>query len=322
MTRSENTDGADGTGLRADAAYGSSYLPLRDTAGCSSSVSANGAGSVSRSAAERPTAVILTALPLELRAMRDQLRAPVDRVVGQSVFVIGELEGTACPWTVALACTGVGNLAAGAGLARAVATFSPQVALFVGVAGGRRDVVRGDVVVANSVYQIDRGRSENGRDLFRLRTWPPRPVLVDWATGAVADELWLRRLPDPGRPAPKAHLGPLVAADWVVADERSRVAKIIDEYCSDALAVDMESAGFLASADFVHDVKTIVIRGISDHLSGKSPESDEIWQPRAARNAVAFAVELLDRVGCAGETRPEAPLDWHAEMVEIFTQYS
>jgi nucleoside phosphorylase len=271
--------------------------------------------------AGRPTAVILTALPLELRAVRDQLRAPVDTVVGQSVFAVGELAGTACRWTVALARTGAGNVAAGAGLARAVATFSPRVALFVGVAGGRKDVARGDVVVADSVYQIDRGRSEHGRDLPRLRTWPPRQLLVSWAGGAVADERWLRRLADPGRPPPRAHLGPLVAADRVVAAADSRAARFIDENCGDALAIDMESAGFLQSADLGHDVPTIVVRGISDLLTGKDPASDRIWQPRAARNATAFAVELLDRVGCAGETGPEAPLDWHAAMATIFTRH-
>jgi hypothetical protein len=41
-------------------------------------------------------------------------------------------------------------------------------------------------------------------------------------------------------------------------------------------------------------VAALVIRGISDLLTGKNTADDEYWQPAAARHAAAFAFELLD----------------------------
>jgi hypothetical protein len=48
----------------------------------------------------------------------------------------------------------------------------------------------------------------------------------------------------------------------------------------------------------------LVIRGISDLLTGKDPAADEYWQPIASRNAAAFAVELLDRLGARPSVTP------------------
>ena len=92
--------------------------------------------------------VILTALDVETRAVLRHLPDWTDVTVKGTVFYQGKFEG----WNVAVAEVGVGNVRAATIAERAIEYFKPAVALFVGVAGGVKDVAVGDVVVATKVY--------------------------------------------------------------------------------------------------------------------------------------------------------------------------
>ncbi len=86
------------------------------------------------------TAIILTALQVETRAVLRHLAGWSEEVVEGTVFHRGRFEG----WEVAVGEIGAGNATAAAVTQRAVQHFHPQVALFVGVAGGVKDVALGD----------------------------------------------------------------------------------------------------------------------------------------------------------------------------------
>jgi hypothetical protein len=105
---------------------------------------------------------------------------------------------------------------------------------------------------------------------------------------------WLERIkPAPPQPPPAALVKPIAAGGKVVADDRSRTARLLAQSCGDAVAVDMESHGFLHGAYANEGVSALVVRGVSDLLAGKDEDSDRQWQPIAARHAAAFAFELL-----------------------------
>jgi nucleoside phosphorylase len=59
----------------------------------------------------------------------------------------------------------------------------------------------------------------------------------------------------------------------------------------------MEGHGFLEAAYMNPRVDALVIRGISDLLTGKDKHGDDYWQPAASRHAAAFAVEFLNILG-------------------------
>ena len=82
----------------------------------------------------------------------------------------------------------------------------------------------------------------------------------------------------------------------VVAHDWSTVARLLDQYASDALAVETEGHGFLEGAYVNPGVGALVVRGISDLLV-KDQASDEYWQPVASHHAAAFAIELLESIG-------------------------
>ena len=62
--------------------------------------------------------------------------------------------------------TGPENAGAARDTERALGRIGPQVAMFVGVAGGLRDVSIGDIVVASKIYAYESGKAESE---FRAR---------------------------------------------------------------------------------------------------------------------------------------------------------
>ena len=118
------------------------------------------------------TAVILTALDVETRAVRRHLSATSTETVSGTGFFIGRFEG----WNVAVAEVGPGDVGAAAITVRACERYKPDVALFVGVAGGVKDVAIGDVVVATKVYGYE---WEDGNGELSA---PVRPTLLTTRT--------------------------------------------------------------------------------------------------------------------------------------------
>ncbi len=97
-------------------------------------------------------------------------------------------------------------------------------------------------------------------------------------------------------------LGPIAAGEKVLKSSKGAVATLLRQHYSDALAVEMEGAGFLYAA-YACSADAIVVRGISDLLDGK-PESDALGsQEIAAAHASAFTFELLARLDRLGTER-------------------
>ncbi|WP_017597133.1 5'-methylthioadenosine/S-adenosylhomocysteine nucleosidase family protein [Nocardiopsis lucentensis] len=245
----------------------------------------------------RADAVVITAISSEYTAVARHLSGPVGEVNARgTLFRTGTLRGARRTLRIALAEIGPGAVGTGVHVERALTTFDPAVLLFVGVAGGLKEDVRlGDVVVADAIYDYETGK--DGEDDFRPRakTAAPSHDAVQRARDVAARGEWQRRalsspLPDP----PRAFVKPVAAGSTVVAHERSRTAERLRRYCGDALAVEMEGYGFLHGAYLTFGTHALVIRGISDMLSGKTPGSDDLWQPIAAAHAAAFACAFLD----------------------------
>jgi nucleoside phosphorylase len=251
------------------------------------------------------TVVICTALDVEYRAARDHLHGPLQEEVGPggAVYQIGAFPADHGVWTVALTQSGPGNTQAGIEIDRAIAMHQPRCVLFVGVAGGRKDVARGDVVVASHVYDYETGKDTAGGRLPRIKTHTPANRLLQRAQQIARDDAWQHRI-RPLRPEtrPRAIVKPVAAGSTVIADPESATARYLDQHCGDAVAVEMEGYGFLHGAYTNDAVDALVVRGISDLLSGKTEAADQQWQPIAAQHAAAFAFELLAR-----HTAPSGP---------------
>lgn len=253
------------------------------------------------------TIVIITALDVETRAVLRHLGKFTVETVNGTGFFRGRFEG----WDVAVVEAGAGNTSAAAIAVRALTHYKPDVALFVGVAGGIKDVVIGDAIVGTKVYGY-----ESGKDL--AKGFQPRPDVQN-----TAHELeqrariirqrddWKKRLdPAIAHAGPSIFVAPIAAGEKVVAAQKSETAKFIKQLYGDALAVEMEGSGFLKGVHISHPIKGCVIRGVSDLLSKKG-EADKVGSQKIAADvASAVAFEMLSGLdgGSGTAQRSNRPL--------------
>ncbi|MGW5880454.1 5'-methylthioadenosine/S-adenosylhomocysteine nucleosidase family protein [Nocardiopsis terrae] len=234
--------------------------------------------------------VVLTALNLEYEAVRERLVSPEPyRHPRGTRFEIGSLPGG--HGRVVLGLTGKGNQSSAVLTERAIQEFSPAALLFVGVAGALWDTPLGDVVVGTHVYAYHGGTSEDDGLKARPRAWESPHEISQTAAHLARLGTWDRFTPAE-RPRPRVHFGPIAAGEIVQNSRVSHEAEWIRQTFNDALAVEMEGAG-IAQAGHLSATPVAVVRGISDRADGaKATEADRKWQPVAAANAAAFALEL------------------------------
>jgi nucleoside phosphorylase len=245
---------------------------------------------------DKPRAVILTAIAVEYKAVRAFLVNPKEEVhSGGTVYERGQFATNGQLWEVGIVEVGAGNTGAAMEAERAIAYFKPSVVLFVGVAGGIKDVALGDVVAATKVYGYESGKAN---DKFE-----PRPDvglstynLIQRAMAEAKKPDWLQRLKSIPNPEPSVYVAPIAAGEKVVASSKSWLWNFLRSNYGDAVAVEMEGRGLLQATHANQQVSALIIRGISDLIDGKSEADKAGWQKIAARHASAFAFEVLAKL--------------------------
>jgi len=212
-------------------------------------------------------AVLLTALKLEFAAVRSHLKNIREATHPQgTVYEIGTFSGEdGSVWEICLAETGAGNTNAAREAERALGYFRPHVAMFIGVAGGLKDVSIGDVVIATKIYGYESGKAESefhGRPEVHESSYE----LQQRARAEARRQDWTKRI---GGAADsfRAFVAPVASGEKVIASRLSHFCRFIRESYGDALAVETEGWGFLAATHANQDVRALVVRGyISSRL--------------------------------------------------------
>jgi nucleoside phosphorylase len=247
------------------------------------------------------TAIILTAIPVEYVAVRAHLTDIKQELhPGGTLYEVGQFSTPEGSWRVGVAEIGAGNEGAAVEAERAISHFRPTVALFVGVAGGLKDVAIGDVVAATKVYGYESGKAkaafeprpdvgessynmeQQARAVARRRDWHGR-IAVGRAGSSIT---W-------GDALPQALVAPIAAGPKVIASTRSPIYRFLRSFYGDAAAVEMEGRGFLKATHLNQQVHALIVRGISDQVKGKRQADAQGSQTVAAAHAAAFAFQVL-----------------------------
>jgi nucleoside phosphorylase len=242
-----------------------------------------------------PRAVIFTALRVEYTAVRNHLTNLQEKTHPQgTIYEQGIFVGDNQTWDICIVEIGAGSTKAAFEAERAIGYFNPSVILFVGVAGGIKDVQIGDVVASTKIYGYESGKA--------AKTFQPRPEiglsaygLEQRAKAEARNNDWLTRI-SATEPPPNALVAPIAAGSKVIASTKSDIYKFLRAQYSDAVAVEMEGFGFLEAAHANPQVSAMVIRGISDLINQKIKADQAGYQSIASRNASAFAFQILAKL--------------------------
>lgn len=258
--------------------------------------------------------LIVTALPLEMRAVRAHL-STLGAAQGRygTIYECGQFVAEGCDWLVVVAESGAGTHPAHALVSAAQLDFDDfELIILVGIAASRKAEAQiGSVVAANYLYLPSTGKF----DPTLGHTGRPRTLNIDRRLVGLAQKVerdaeWTARIRDPLRCTlphqgdeiypkpfpPLAFVAPIASIEAVSADPNSEPETHIASNYGDTLAIEMEGYGAVYAAD-LERTPLIVIRGISDMRIGKTPGSDVVLQPIAAAHASAFAFELLNLWG-------------------------
>lgn len=245
-----------------------------------------------------PLVIILTALPLEGKAVLSHLKE-VQNFTGKSknTYKLGKFFSDDQDYLVVLGITGPGNEASSDYVVSLRDDFAEiDLILFVGIAGSlKKDVKIGDVIVANIVYSYQ-SASAGLEMISRPRTKEPQNSFIQAASITSVDDGWLKRInikeQNPQNTPPQVIIKPIASGEHVVKNIDSPSYKYIKENFADACACETEGYGFQRKVNDLN-IPGIVIRGISDVCENKEVTDTQGWQKMAALNASAFAFEIL-----------------------------
>jgi adenosylhomocysteine nucleosidase len=256
------------------------------------------------------TIVILTALFLEQEAVvKDYLSnlRTEEHPETKTQYKVGDFFSNSNKIRVVVGRTNQTNVNAGIETERIINRYNPSHIFFVGVAGGLKDVEIGDIVIGADVYGFERGKAEEvfkPRPKFGFSSYELEMKAQDFSL----DSVWLSKtneiLNSQFAKKISVYSGTIATGEKVDASLRSDLHKFLKINCSHALAIEMEGLGFLESCRHHPNIKSLLLRGISDLVDDKESADKTGSQPYASQNVSAFLFGLIDYLDIGRSAKP------------------
>ena len=246
--------------------------------------------------------LILTALEVERLAIEHYLNniEPILHPETGTDYTTGTYQCNDRNLDVIVARTDQTNVNAAIETERAIAHFKPEYVFFAGVAGGLKDVEVGDIVIGRDVYGFERGKAEESsfkpRPQFGASSYDLERLASQYAK-STAWKQTSEALQNPNfNLVIRTHTGTIASGEKVDASINSDLHQFLKQNASHALGIEMEGLGFLEVCRMRPLVKTLLLRGISDLVDGKSDMDGKGSQFYASANVAAFLFGLLEQL--------------------------
>lgn len=170
-------------------------------------------------------------------------------------------------------------------LLRLFSALKPSAAIMLGIAGGLQPTKQkiGEIIVSERLYSYEPQRVGTEEVIHRGDKVPASTSLLRLAREAAS--AWR---------GARVHIGLLASGEKVV--DNQRFADDLRGREPELLGVEMEGHGLFVAA-YTNKVDWIVIKAISDFADGsKNTLRKHAHQKRAAANAAAFVLELIERI--------------------------
>ena len=235
---------------------------------------------------------ILTPIEVEYNAVRRHLNNLIEDKRNEGLYERGKFSSKVGELSVVIHEADMLNGNMAAATERIIKLFNPKIFLLVGIAGGVKDVKIGDIVVATKVYAYEAGKETADGFHARPHVGLFTPQLLDIVKSVSRKTDWKSRSKSTSGGC-KVYRGAIAAGDKVIATNQGPLYNFLKKTYNDTLAVEMEAGGFSDALSRYSTIMSLCIRGISDLLEGKSESDKEGGQIKAAKNAAAFAFEIL-----------------------------
>ncbi len=246
--------------------------------------------------------VILTALEVERKAVEAHLsdRMLIKHPITHTDYTEGtySVNGKSIP--IIVGKTDQTNINAALETERAIEYFNPTYLFYVGVAGGLKDVVVGDIVVGADVIGYERGKTTDEgfkpRPQFGASSYELERLAGTYANSNDWEMIIASILDLQFAPTISTFTGTIASGEKVDASHKSELHKHIKQNASHALAIEMEGLGFLTVCRSRPTVKSLLLRGISDLVNDKGEMDGKGSQPYASQNVAAFLFGVISQL--------------------------
>jgi nucleoside phosphorylase len=258
------------------------------------------------------TILILTALELERQAVLKHLNDIQQELHPETGtdYNVGYYDTPAGKIKVMVGKTDQTNPNAGIETERALAFFNPSHAFFIGIAGGLKDVKVGDIVIGKAIVGYERGKEDEklgflARPQFGLSSYNLERLAESYGNSKEWKEKSQTLANSGSSSGISVFSGTIAAGEKVIANIDSVTYQFIKQNISNALAVEMEGLGFLEACRHYVQLKSLLLRGISDLITGKEGSDGKGSQFYASQNVTAFLFGLISNIPFSKDVNQE-----------------
>jgi adenosylhomocysteine nucleosidase len=250
--------------------------------------------------------VIQTALHIEQNAVVEKLNNVNDYIHPDSktIYKVGDYISNNSNLQIVVGRTNQSNINAAIETERVIQHFNPTYLFFLGVAGGLKDVKIGDIVIGTDVIGYERGKAKEEfllRPQFGFASYELEQKAISFANSDKWKNQSETLLDKKFHNEILALPGTIASGEKVIGSVNAPLYLFLKEFCSHALAVEMEGLGFLEACRPYPLIKSLIIRGISDLVDNKEQADKTGSQPYASKNATEFLFGLIDFIGIKQE---------------------